>query len=55
MCLQPEQDVACLAEVTKCLPPACYLFVWAVINDGEGHEVVTLGGNAISKNMFKVV
>lgn len=38
------------------VPPLSLLFICrAVINDVEGHEVVTLGGNAISKNMFKVV
>lgn len=36
-------------------PSAGYLFVWAIINDGEGEGVVTMGGNAISNNMFKVV
>ena len=55
MCKQAEQDRTRLAEIAESLPSACYLFSWAVINDGEGHEVVTLGGSAISKNMFKVV
>lgn len=53
-CRQPKQDSTRLAEDSECLPSAGYLFAWAVINDGEGHEVVTLGGDAISKNMFMV-
>lgn len=44
-----------LAETAECLPSACYLFSWVVINDGEDHGVVTPGGNAISNNMFRVV
>lgn len=45
-----EQDRTCEAE---CLLHACYLFVWVVINDGGGHEVVTQGGNSISKSKFE--